>query len=107
MLEVEVFEDASGYRFAARSGLCPLSDLQGPRCGGRPLVRFRAMSLPQDMNLAWSDPVLQRAVETLGGGDPGTARDLLAATTDPDRRELYAKCSARLASCCSRSCVSW
>ncbi|MBB5867091.1 hypothetical protein F4553_000470 [Allocatelliglobosispora scoriae] len=47
------------------------------------------MSLPSDMNLAWADPALQRAAVALADGAPGQARDLLAATTDPDRRELY------------------
>jgi hypothetical protein len=43
------------------------------------------------MNLAWSDPVLQRAAEALAGGAPASAQDLLSMTTDPDRRELYAQ----------------
>ncbi|MBF9132336.1 hypothetical protein I0C86_25805 [Plantactinospora sp. S1510] len=48
------------------------------------------MTLPSDMNLAWSDPVLQHAVDALATGDllPGY-KALADSVGDSDRRELY------------------
>jgi hypothetical protein len=49
-----------------------------------------AVTLPSDMNLAWSDPVLQRAVDAMACGDPVPGYQALVDTAgDPDRRELY------------------
>ncbi|MFD0967895.1 hypothetical protein [Plantactinospora endophytica] len=48
------------------------------------------MTLPSDMNLAWSDPVLQHAVDALASGDPIPGYQALAdSAADFDRRELY------------------
>jgi len=49
------------------------------------------MTLPDDLNRAWSDPGLQQAAEALISGDPTPAYELLAAgSSDPERRCLRA-----------------
>ncbi|WP_306748352.1 hypothetical protein [Saccharothrix yanglingensis] len=44
--------------------------------------------LPPTVDLAWRDPELERAARALVAGDTGPARALLAATHDPERRDL-------------------